>query len=205
MRSTLVVAAIVSVTALTYAGYHFSNRSSTAVSGPVSAAPQAILAPLPQNRLAAPSRPKLNRAETSNSGASRTKPLALQRKGRSRRDLNRDDHSARASTAGNDLAADRVNLMPAPPASTGRLPTNPKDQRWIGALSGGGARVRMRQTRQDLSCATTNCERPPNPQDIQIVGVRVKTQQLAEMPQAPLDGKLKQGHYAEGTPGLYVE
>jgi hypothetical protein len=83
---------------------------------------------------------------------------------------------------------------------------DPKAQRWIKELSGARARVSMSKSRQDTSCRPGQpCERPETPKDIRLVGIRVKAERLVESPSEAVEGRLQRGHYAEGTPALYVE
>lgn len=83
---------------------------------------------------------------------------------------------------------------------------NPKDLRWIRELSGQRASLNMHKSRLDQSCVhAENCSQRDDNTDIKLAGVRVQTARLAKTPQAPLSGTIKRGHFAQGTPAVYVE
>lgn len=196
MRFPAVLATALAVSALIYAGLRFSSPSATDTPQPTAGMPQTEAVATPKRSLAAPSRPfvmRSNRAAQAAPQPKRKAKVAAERK------------TPVTSAVANNLATGDTPLPSAPPVAVAPSQPNPKDQRWIGELSGGGARLKMSQNRQDLSCPSTPCQRPENPKDIKIVGVRVQTTRLVDAPMAPMDGKLKRGHYAAGTPALYVE
>jgi hypothetical protein len=79
---------------------------------------------------------------------------------------------------------------------------NPLEDRWIDDLSGPRARLSMGK---ESSRGCPDCERAPAPKDMSLVGVVVESEELIKHPTAPLHGDVRQGHYKDKTPAVYVD
>lgn len=79
------------------------------------------------------------------------------------------------------------------------------EQRWVKELSGRNANLSMQKNALDRRCADTTCERQKVSEDIKVAGVQLKTEAIAENKQIRMKGALKRGHFAEGTPVIYME
>jgi hypothetical protein len=217
MRPALILASAVTAAAVGYIGYGFSKDEKTAseAAAPQAPAPGADVAdaaPEPDRasapaarRPAPPERPRMARVESTSPKSRHAAVTPLPRKKRvATADASLPDASAleaaAAAPVGERLATEQSAAV------DGRPQDDPKDQRWIKELSGTRARVRMSKGRQDTSCRPGQlCERPEAPQDIRLAGIRVKAERLVENPSEAVEGRLRRGHYAEGTPALYVD
>lgn len=111
----------------------------------------------------------------------------------------------------------RLGLTPAladsKVAETGKSPSarravySPMAHRWIDDLSGPKARMDMglKSRRDGCADAYSHCERPAAPRDIAVAGVVVRSETIVRRPTEPLKGRVRQGHYIEATPAVYVE
>lgn len=223
MRPALILASAVTVAAVGYIGYRLSRGETTvseaiASHAPAPGAEAAAAAPEPDKpeqseapaarRTAPPERPRMARVESSSprSRHAAVAPLPRQRRAATAEAKLPDASALEAAAAA--PVEERLATEQGTPGSAMdvRPQDDPKDQRWIKELSGARARVSMSRSRQDTSCRPGQpCDRPEAPRDIRLVGLRVKAERLVESPSEAVEGRLKRGHFAEGTPALYVD
>ncbi len=106
-----------------------------------------------------------------------------------------------------ELVRDDLGLVPASPQPAGAKRNVTVPKRWLNDLSGFQVEIKTSERARPRSCLEdrNTCAREPAPQDITLAGVVVRTNRASSQEDSLLAGRVRNGHYLDKTPAVYLE